>query len=304
MTESQPLAMVIEDERDIAELYKAVLDLVGFRTELFANGIDAKRRLKTVEPDIILLDLQLAPVPGVSGTEILTWIRSSERFAATKVMVITAHAHLIEDLQAQGDADLVLLKPVSVAQLRHLVTRLHGSGKQINTDGPYDKLTGLYDQSYITDRLQLNLDRFKLGDYRFAILYLEIDDFEDIRRLWGKDFADLMLIEAAQCLHACVRPGDPQARVPEDKFVVLLENIQKPENALAVARRVQELMKLHFTERRKDVKISTSLGVVNQIQDYPSPAEALRDARLAMKMARSVGGWGCVVSGEKSANHA
>lgn len=299
---TEPLAMIIEDERDISELYQAVLELVGFQTEAFSTGAEAKQHLKQVVPDIVLLDLQLAPERGLSGREILTWIRADARLAATKVIIITAHAHLIEEIQTQGDADLVLLKPVSVAQLRDLVARLHNSGKELPREGSYDKLTGLYDQKYISDRLQLNLDRARMGGYNFAILHLEIDDFEEIRRLWGNDFADLMLVEAAQCLHTCVRPGDPQAHLNEEKFVVLLENIQNPENALSVAQRVQTLFKLHFTQRRQDVKFSVSLGVVNNVLGYQSPADALRDARLASHTAKADGGWKYKVFGDMLPN--
>jgi CheY-like chemotaxis protein len=61
-------------------------------------------------------------LPHVSGLEILTYIRQDPRFKHTKVVVITANAHLVADLESQ--ADLTLLKPVSVSQISSLSTRL------------------------------------------------------------------------------------------------------------------------------------------------------------------------------------
>jgi DNA-binding response OmpR family regulator len=68
---------------------------------------------------MVILDLNL---PHVSGTEILSKIRSDERLAETCVIVATAHPRLADSVQ--GEADLVLLKPISFTQLRGLAMRL------------------------------------------------------------------------------------------------------------------------------------------------------------------------------------
>jgi hypothetical protein len=62
------------------------------------------------------------------------------------------------------------------------------------------------------------------------------------------------------------------------------------------------LFKLHFTQRRQDVNFSVSLGVVNDVRRYRSPADALRDARLASKTAQADGGWRYQVFGDMLPN--
>ena len=60
----KPFALLIEDDRDIAALFRHVLDMAGYRSESVYDGLDAMERLATIQPDVVLLDLQL---PGLSG---------------------------------------------------------------------------------------------------------------------------------------------------------------------------------------------------------------------------------------------
>lgn len=95
----KPFALVIEDDGNIAALYRQV-DLAGSQTEIIFHGQIAVERLSKSQPDIVLLDLSL---PGISGNWILEWIRQDGRLNHTKVLVITAHAHLAGGLIVQPD---------------------------------------------------------------------------------------------------------------------------------------------------------------------------------------------------------
>lgn len=126
------VALVIEDHRDIAALFRMVLEEAGFRTEVIRSGDEAVTRLGEIVPDVVTLDLQL---PRVSGEQILHQIRADARLAETRVVVITAYGDMAKTLQ--GEADLVLVKPVNLNLLRRLVTRLHPTEDQAS-DAPDD----------------------------------------------------------------------------------------------------------------------------------------------------------------------
>ena len=119
---SNLVALVIEDHRDISALFRVVLEEAGFKTEIIQTGDEAVTRLTEVIPEVVILDLHL---PGVQGDEILRQIRADARLAETRVIVITAYSALADTLQ--GEADLVLIKPVSLNLLRRLVARLHSA---------------------------------------------------------------------------------------------------------------------------------------------------------------------------------
>jgi len=116
---NKPLALVIEDDPDLSEIFSMTLRSSGFETEVFQDGQAALNRLAGTPPAVILLDLHL---PRVTGATILQNIRANERFAKTSVIVATADARQAAELQVQ--ADLVLLKPVGVDQLRELAKRM------------------------------------------------------------------------------------------------------------------------------------------------------------------------------------
>ena len=118
MTEmkNQPLAIIIEDEIDLADIFTSALQAAGVETETITDGEAALARLAEIVPDVVVLDLHL---PGVDGTQIFEYIRSETRFDGTRVIIASADAGLAQTL----DADLVLLKPISFSQLRDLTRR-------------------------------------------------------------------------------------------------------------------------------------------------------------------------------------
>ena len=116
---TKPLAIIVEDDPDLSEIFSLSLRGGGFDTELIRDGQVAMDRLAGTPPAVIVLDLHL---PHVDGATILEHIRSNERFAKTAVILATADAQVADSLR--NKADLVLLKPVSVDQLRELAKRL------------------------------------------------------------------------------------------------------------------------------------------------------------------------------------
>ena len=115
----QPLALIIEDDQGLATIFAQALKTSEFETEVISAGDIALARLAEVIPAIVVLDLHL---PGVSGKNILKYIRSDDRLADTRVMVATADPHMADSLE--DEPDLVLVKPISFIQLRDLAARL------------------------------------------------------------------------------------------------------------------------------------------------------------------------------------
>lgn len=112
-------AMVVEDDPDIATIFRAALKDAGFEVETFLDSEKALARLGDHSPDVVVLDMHM---PIVSGAELLQYIRSDERLAATRVIIATADHQLAESLH--NEVDLALLKPVSYSQIRDLAMRL------------------------------------------------------------------------------------------------------------------------------------------------------------------------------------
>ena len=115
------LALIIEDDEDLASIFAEALRGVGFEVELVADGRVAQERLTNGSPPfLILLDMHL---PHISGADLLTnIIRKDERFAKSVVIITTADARMGEAYTEQ--VDFVMIKPISFVQLRDLTSRL------------------------------------------------------------------------------------------------------------------------------------------------------------------------------------
>lgn len=115
------LALIIEDDEDLASIFAEALRGVGFEVEIIADGQAARERLKNgVAPFLILLDMHL---PHVSGADLLTnIIKKDEQFAKTIIIITTADARMGEAYNEE--VDFVMIKPISFVQLRDLTSRL------------------------------------------------------------------------------------------------------------------------------------------------------------------------------------
>ena len=78
--------MVVDDEENLLELVKAVLEQEGFEVITASNGPECLEKLKKVKPDLILLDVMM---PGMSGREVLEKIRENSKTRNLKVAFLT-----------------------------------------------------------------------------------------------------------------------------------------------------------------------------------------------------------------------
>ena len=125
----QHLALIVEDDAGIADIYREALQSTGYTVELCRNGSAGLAWLAQAAPNLVILDLGL---PDISGEKLLRHIRSDPRLAGTHVIITTGDARRAEALTTQ--ADLVLVKPVSFNQLSDLASRLWSSGAAVSGD--------------------------------------------------------------------------------------------------------------------------------------------------------------------------
>ena len=114
------LALIIEDDEDLASIFAEALRGIDYEVEHIADGKLADERIRSgVAPFLILLDMHL---PHISGGDLLTVIKQDQRFEKTIVIITTADARMGDMYSDQ--VDFVMIKPISFVQLRDLTARL------------------------------------------------------------------------------------------------------------------------------------------------------------------------------------
>lgn len=278
----KPFALIVEDDRDIVALFRHVLDLAGYQTEIALHGKTAVDLLFRTKPDIVLLDLNL---PGVSGVEILAIMRADERLRNIPVVVITAHAHLIESMNIKPQ--LVLIKPVNIEQMTNLILRICPAEKSMESL-PWDVLTGTYNRSFLLARLKYALERAKqLHENKFALLTLDLGQSIKLDYLFGSEYNDRVLKDTAALLKSMLRPTDTIARSGKAVFSILIEDIADPETPILIAARIQTRIRKYLSKREDELQMRANVGIVVCGEEYAMVDEVLREAERSLALAKS-----------------
>ena len=123
--ETSLLALVVEDDPQLVEIFSLSLKDAGFDVVALMDGAAASKWLETAVPALTLIDLH---VPNISGGELIAKIRQDKRLVNTKIVISTADHNWAETFEEE--ADLILIKPVSFKQLSVLTQRLKNTLSQ------------------------------------------------------------------------------------------------------------------------------------------------------------------------------
>jgi diguanylate cyclase (GGDEF)-like protein/PAS domain S-box-containing protein len=169
------------------------------------------------------------------------------------------------------------------------VTARRSLEKELNHQAFHDTLTGLANRALFLDRLSHAMDRGDRHADPVAVLFLDLDDFKAINDSFGHPAGDRLLVAVAERIRASTRPGDTVARFGGDEFAVLVESGTMPEAAETVAERITEGLAGTFRIQTNDVAMRASIGIALGRRPHETPDDLLRDADLAMYLAKRNG---------------
>jgi len=150
-------------------------------------------------------------------------------------------------------------------------------------------------------------------EYKFAVLFVDIDDFKKFNDSLGHAAGDDLLLGIAQRLASSLRKDDTLARHPRDaanpsatddtvarlggdEFTIVIEDIHDASDAIRVAARIQKVLAATpFLIGGHEVFASASVGIALSTGSHESAEDLLRDAGLAMYRAKATGKARCEV---------
>ncbi|WP_196140859.1 bifunctional diguanylate cyclase/phosphodiesterase [Aliikangiella sp. G2MR2-5] len=156
----------------------------------------------------------------------------------------------------------------------------------------YDKLTGLPNRDYLVKELNRVIQIARRKKEVIAVLHLDLDEFEKINSHIGRDAGDTLLTLVGERLEKVVRGSDLVQRKGHEKvdqkmlvarttgaeFSLLLVDIEQPENALKVARRLLDALSVAFVVEEHRILLDACIG----ISVFPSDG---KDAEILLKNA-------------------
>ena len=169
----------------------------------------------------------------------------------------------------------------------------------------FDSLTGLPNRPAFLERVDREIRRAEQHNETLAVLFMDLDGFKNVNDTLGHAAGDVILQWAAERLHDGLRPsdvlsratgfdddsaGDVQvARLGGDEFTALLLDLDRPEDAMAVAQRICTLMRRPFQLDDRELTLSASVGVALYPADGHDAATLLKHADTAMYHAKTSG---------------
>jgi len=166
--------------------------------------------------------------------------------------------------------------------------------EQIRSLSFHDPLTRLPNRRLLVDRLQQALVTNVRNKRQGALLFIDLDNFKSINDTHGHATGDMLLIEVAARLQACVREGDTIARLGGDEFFVLLEDLAPDEptaaeQAEAVGEKIRETIGQPYFLKGHEYHSTASIGATLLRGPVMTVDEMLRRADVGLYQAKAAG---------------
>lgn len=162
-------------------------------------------------------------------------------------------------------------------------------GRQTLRKVCFDPLTGLPGRGLCLDRLQQALRQAERHANRAALLLIELDDFRLLNERRGHATGDLVLLESASRIAACVRSSDTIGRSRGATFMVLLPDIGAEREAIQVARKIRRALSAPLQLRQRTLVLTASMGIAVYPSHGDDEDELAAQAARALRLARQSG---------------
>jgi len=164
------------------------------------------------------------------------------------------------------------------------------SEEQLTRAATHDALTGLLNRQYVYERLANQLAMARRQKTKFALLYIDLDNFKDINDSLGHGLGDKLLKAVAGRLSSIVRREiDTLARMGGDEYMFILGDITRAEDAEKITENVLNLVRKPFEIEDINHHITASIGISIYPEDETNYENLIKSADLAMYFAKAGG---------------
>jgi diguanylate cyclase (GGDEF)-like protein/PAS domain S-box-containing protein len=153
----------------------------------------------------------------------------------------------------------------------------------------FDTLTGLPNRRMLRDRLEQEIKRCKRDAQQLAILFIDLDHFKEVNDTLGHGNGDLLLMEAARRIQACVREADTVARMGGDEFTVVLTEVADVHRLEPTLHKILRAMEQVFQLGNEQVFVSASIGITLYPLDAKDIEDLFKNADQALYVAKGAG---------------
>lgn len=291
-TKAEVRVLLVEADEVFSEQLTSLLrdpDRSRYRMVQARQLSAAVDKLDTREFDAILLSLELPDCTGVEAVRRMVAARPGIPVIALSHVEDEGLALFSVQAGAQDYLSGADLRPVSLRRsISHAIERKR-SEERLTHIAHHDQLTGLANRVLLSERLSQALSRARRRNTLVAVFFLDLDRFKAVNDTLGHDAGDELLRQVARRLRGSVRETDTVARMGGDEFAVVLEELDRSEEATLLAQRVLNSFATPFRLNCGEVGTSTSIGIALFPHNGKDVEGLLKCADSAMYRAKSTG---------------
>ncbi len=258
------LILVVDDSATNLKVVGRILSDAGYETTFATQGRQVMQRVEQAQPDLILLDLMM---PDISGITVCEQLQAHPDYHNIPVIFLTAsqaQEHVLEAFKI-GAVDYVtkpfqrleLLARIKIhLLLKHTTDQLKQTSQELKIAlekaerlSQIDPLTNISNRRYFFEQAEQEYVRSQRYDLVFSVLMVDIDHFKVINDSYGHQTGDQVISGVAQTLADTLRQVDLIGRYGGEEFALLL-----PETPLVAAASVGERLRQRFANLKFPVK--------------------------------------------------
>lgn len=174
------------------------------------------------------------------------------------------------------------------------ITKRKEAENQISHLAFFDNLTGLPNRTFFQDHLKRVHSRSEADKSKYALLFIDIDDFKTINDTLGHHFGDVLLQQLALRLKESLRSNDfaasgMVARLGGDEFVVIIDKFNNSEDLATIAQRILNNFRCPVMLEETEVSVTGSIGISTFPDDGTETDTLIKNADIAMYSAKGTG---------------
>jgi diguanylate cyclase (GGDEF)-like protein/PAS domain S-box-containing protein len=188
-----------------------------------------------------------------------------------------------------SDDDLKLVE--KMGQLATLALEQNYLSELLTHQAQHDSLTGLLNREALNQSLKRYVNHAVRHGDKGAFFLIGLDRFKRVNDSMGHQIGDLLLTQVAERLKGCTRNSDILARTGGDEFVLVLLNIKDNREAVgATAKRILDRLSMPYRVSDHQLHVGASIGICFFPDDAASPEAVIKNADIAMYVAKNDGG--------------
>lgn len=190
-----------------------------------------------------------------------------------KYIDVEATIKIIQDEDKKKDLVLIAMSDITVRKEVE---------KTIHHLAYHDNLTNFPNRIAFMNQLRSYTMEVKMTKEKFAVLFIDLDNFKYINEQLGHDAGDDVIVKSAEYIRGALRESDIVARMGGDEFIVMLKNIQDEEETIAIVKNILANFQKPIDINGRECIVTCSIGVASFPHHGNTPEELIKNADSAL----------------------